>query len=108
MSRSSITTKAVSKKKPLNAVHPGEILREEFMAPMGITAYRLAKDLHVPLPRINDVVREKRNLTADTALRLARYFGSSAEFWMNLQSNYELDIARATTPLRVIKPRSAA
>ena len=81
-------------KKKLNPIHPGEVLLEEFLAPMEISQYRLAKDIHVPPRRINEIVHGKRAITADTALRLARYFGTSAEFWTNLQSAYELDVAR--------------
>lgn len=81
-------------KKKLKPIHPGEILMEEFLAPMAISQYRLAKDIHVPARRINEIVHGKRAITADTALRLSRYFGNSAEFWSNLQSAYELDIAR--------------
>lgn len=91
---------------PANAVHPGEILREDFLAPLGITAYRLAKDLLVPLPRVNDLVREKRAMTADMALRLARYFGMTPQTWMNLQMNFELDLANARKKeIQKIKPR---
>ena len=72
----------------LQPVHPGEFLREEFMKPMGLTQYRLAKDISVPPRRINEIFHEKRAITADTALRLSRYFGNSARFWMNLQSRY--------------------
>lgn len=94
------------KRVPANAVHPGEILREEFMVPMGLTAYRLAKELNLPAPRVNDLVREKRAITADTALRLARYFGSSAQLWMNMQSRYDLLVATANGKgIRRIKPR---
>ena len=71
-------------------IHPGEILLEEFMKPMGISQYRLAKDIGVPPMRINKIVRGQRGISADTALRLARYFGNSPQFWMNLQSAYEL------------------
>ena len=71
-------------------IHPGEILREEFMKPMNLTAYKLAKDLHVPSPRINDITLEKRGITADTALRLAHYFKTTVQFWMNLQSSFEI------------------
>ena len=71
-------------------IHPGEILREEFLSPLKITAYRLAKDLHVPVTRIVDIVNERRGISADTALRLSRYFGNSAQFWLNLQGHYEL------------------
>jgi antitoxin HigA-1 len=80
----------------LRPIHAGEILREEFLVPLGITPHALAMSLRVPAPRINDVVREKRAITVDTALRLARYFGNTAQFWMNLQSTYDLKIAEKT------------
>jgi addiction module HigA family antidote len=75
----------------LQPLHPGEILREEFLQPLGITQYRLAKDISVPPRRINEIVHGLRNITADTALRLARYFGTSERFWLNLQSRYDLE-----------------
>ena len=75
-------------------VHPGEILLEEFLKPMSISQYRLAESIHVPARRINEIVLEKRGITADTALRLSRFFGNSAQFWMNLQTRYELESAR--------------
>ena len=81
----------------MRPIHPGEVLREEFLIPMGLTANALAIALQVPAPRINDVAREKRGISADTALRLARYFGTSAEFWLNLQKVYELRLAEAKT-----------
>jgi antitoxin HigA-1 len=74
-------------------VHPGEILFEEFMKPLGLSQYRVAKDICVPARRINEIVMGKRAITPDTALRLARYFGTSAQFWVNLQSTYELQKA---------------
>jgi antitoxin HigA-1 len=74
-------------------LHPGEMLREEFMRPLGISANALALALHVPVTRISEIVNERRSITADTALRLARYFGMPAEFWMNLQTQYELETA---------------
>ena len=74
----------------MRPIHPGEVLREEFLLPMGLSAKALAIALQVPAPRINDVAREKRGVSADTALRLARYFGNSAEFWMGLQADYDL------------------
>lgn len=77
----------------MRAIHPGEILREEFLVPLNLSANALAIALGVPAPRINDVVRERRGISADTALRLARYFGTSAEFWMGLQGDYDLRIA---------------
>ncbi len=75
----------------LPLIHPGKILLEEFLEPMSISQYRLAKDISVPPRRINEIVKEKRGITADTALRFSRYFGTSAEFWMNLQDQYELE-----------------
>lgn len=75
----------------LPPIHPGEILREEFLKPMSLTPYSLAKALKVPAPRIYDISKEKRGITADTALRLARYFGVTAEFWMGLQAQFELE-----------------
>jgi addiction module HigA family antidote len=79
--------------KKLNAVHPGEILREEFMSPLGLSMNRIAMDLRVPVTRIADIVNERRGITADTALRFARYFKSSPAFWMNLQTRYDLEVA---------------
>ena len=70
-------------------VHPGEMLREEFMKPLGISVNSLALELHVPVTRISEIVNERRGVTADTALRLAQYFGTSADFWMNIQKDYE-------------------
>ncbi len=75
-------------------VHPGEILLKEFMEPMGITQYRLAKDINVPARRINEIVHGKRAITANTALRLSRYFGTSEQFWMNLQMRYDLELEK--------------
>src|SRR5258707_13870402 len=76
------------------AVHPGEMLREDFMKPLGISINGLALELHVPVTRISEIVNERRGITADTALRLARHFGTSADFWMNIQKEYELILAR--------------
>jgi addiction module HigA family antidote len=81
------------KAKKLPPIHPGEILLEEFLEPMGISQYRLAKSLSVPARRINEIVHGKRAITADTAIRLARYFGTSPQLWMNLQGRYDLDVA---------------
>ncbi|HDZ02125.1 MAG TPA: addiction module antidote protein, HigA family [Nitrospirae bacterium] len=77
--------------KLLEPVHPGEILMEEFLNPMGISQYRLAKDINVPARRINEIVQGKRSITPDTALRLSRYFGLSERFWINLQARYDLE-----------------
>jgi len=90
------------------SVHPGEILLTEFMEPLGLTAYRLAKDLHISAPRVHDVVRGKRGITADTALRLAKYFGNSAQFWIGLQSGYDLWVASKAKSWNKVKPRTAA
>lgn len=79
--------------KKLKPVHPGEILREEFMAPLGLSMNKMAMDLRVPVTRIADLVNERRGITADTALRFARYFKNSPTFWMNLQTRYELEVA---------------
>lgn len=78
----------------LEPVHPGEVLLEEFLSPLGISQYRLAKDTSVPPRRINEIVHGKRAVTADTALRLGRYFGVTARFWLNLQAQFDLDIER--------------
>ncbi len=78
----------------LAPIHPGEILLEEFLKPMGISQYRLAKDISVSPRRINEIVHGKRAVTADTALRLSRYFGTSDKFWLNLQTGYDLDVER--------------
>ena len=76
----------------MRPIHPGEILREEFLIPLGLSAHALAMELKVPAPRINDIVRERRAITPDTALRLARYLGTTAQFWLNLQTSYDLKI----------------
>lgn len=80
--------------KRLPAIHPGEILLEEFLKPMSISQYRIAKDINVPPRRINEIVHGKRSITANTALRLAQYFGASPQFWLNLQARYDLEIER--------------
>jgi addiction module HigA family antidote len=81
------------RKKPA-PVHPGEILLEEFLRPMGISQYRLAKDVSVPPRRINEIIQGKRAVSADTALRLSRYFGTSERFWLNLQTRYDLEVQK--------------
>ena len=95
----------------MRPIHPGEILREEFLAPLDLSANALALALRVPAPRINDIVREKRAITPDTALRLARYFGTTPEFWLNLQTAYDLRRTRresGATIEREVSPRVAA
>lgn len=78
--------------KKLKPIHPGEILKEEFLKPLGISEYRLAKDISVPPRRINEIVHGKRAITANTALRFSKFFGTSAEFWINLQTHYDLEV----------------
>ena len=94
----------------LPPVHPGEILRDEFLKPMDISVYELAKAIKVPRTRANDIVLGRRAITIDTAIRLGRYFGSSSEFWINLQTRYDLDVADRTVRRRIekeIAPRAA-
>jgi addiction module HigA family antidote len=88
-------------------IHPGEILREEFLKPMHLSANEVARSIHVPAPRINDIVLERRGITADTAVRLARFFNTSEEFWMNLQQRYEIRNARQRLrgAIQKIQPR---
>ena len=78
--------------KKISPIHPGEILLEEFIKPLKISQYRIAKDINVPPIRINEIIKGKRSITADTALRLGKFFGNSAQFWHNLQSNYDLEM----------------
>ncbi len=89
--------------KKLPPVHPGEILLEDFLKPLGLSQYRLAKSLSVPPRRINEIVLAKRAVTADTALRLARFFGTSDRFWLNLQAAYDLDVERDRLAGRLTK-----
>lgn len=77
--------------RKLPNIHPGEVLQEEFLLPMGITAYRLAKDIAIPRTRVSQILRGERRITADTALRLSRYFGNSARFWLGLQNDFDLE-----------------
>jgi len=87
--------------RKLKPVHPGEILREEFMAPLGLSMNKMAMALRVPVTRIADIVNERRGITADTALRFARYFGNSPSFWMNLQTRYDLEVAEDEIASRI-------
>jgi addiction module HigA family antidote len=82
------------KRRKIQSIHPGEVLLDEFLTPMGISQYRLAKEISVPPRRINEIVQKKRGISADTALRLGRYFNMSPEFWMNLQGHYDLESER--------------
>jgi addiction module HigA family antidote len=96
--------------KRVPAVHPGEILRHDFLEAMGLSVYALAKALKVPRSRLNDIVLGRRVISADTALRLARYFGTTADFWVDLQARYDLEVAKETLMSRVaaeVTPRAA-
>ena len=98
-------------KNGMRPIHPGEILREDYMEPLGLSATALAHALGVTPARVNDIVRERRGITADTALRLARYFGTDAQSWINLQTAYDLrvaELAAGEAIHRVVKPRRAA
>ncbi|MDH5762178.1 MAG: HigA family addiction module antitoxin [Nitrospinota bacterium] len=90
-------------KKLLSPIHPGEILLEEFLKPMEISQYRLAKDISVPPRRINEIIHEKRGVSPDTALRLSRYFGTSESFWANLQSRYDLQCEKQKLKTRLLR-----
>lgn len=95
----------------LPPVHPGEILRDEFLTPLGMSAYELANAIKAPRSRVNDILLGRRAITTDTAMRLARYFGTSPEFWINLQARYDLDVADRTTRRKIeqeVAPRNAA
>lgn len=101
----------MARKRQIALAHPGEILLAEFLEPMGVSQYRIAKDIGVPARRINEIVKGQRGITPDTALRLGLYFDMSPEFWINLQSHYDLDQARATLCdqlERIVVPRNAA
>jgi antitoxin HigA-1 len=93
--------------KVMRPVHPGEILLEEFMKPLQISQNRLARDLKVPPRRINEIVHGKRGITVDTALRLSRHFGTSAEFWINIQTHYELEVAEDNKLVERVKKEVA-
>ena len=82
------------REKTISPIHPGEILMEEFLKPLGVSQYKIAKDISVPPPRINEIVHGKRSISADTALRLARYFNLSERFWMNLQARYDIELEK--------------
>ncbi len=94
----------------MRPIHPGEVLREEFLVPLGLSAHALAQALRVPAPRVNDIVRERRGISPDTALRLARHFGTTPQFWLNLQASYDLKIAMHEAGARIereVEPRAA-
>lgn len=90
-------------KNGLRPVHPGEILREEYLLPLGLSANALAQALHVPASRINDITLERRGVTVDTAMRLVRYFGGDVQTWMNLQTAYEIKIATKASAKRIVR-----
>lgn len=101
----------LKKSRQLPPVHPGEILREDLMKPLGLSINRVARDLRVPVTRMSEIVNGRRSITADTALRLSRYFGSSPQFWMNLQAAYDLEVATRASAERIerdVHPRAAA
>jgi len=87
----------------MRPVHPGEILREDYLVPLGMSAHALSMALHIPASRVNEIVRERRGVTVDTAMRLARYFGGDAQSWLNLQSAYDLKIAAETLEPKISK-----
>ena len=94
----------------MKPTHPGEILKEEFLKPLGISAYRLSKDIQVPLNRVSLIIEGKRGISADTALRFARYFGTDAQSWVNLQARYDLESVQRVSGKRIgreVKPRAA-
>jgi len=100
-----------NKNQQLPPVHPGEILREELMKPLGLSINRVARDLRVPVTRMSKIVNGRRSITADTALRLSRYFGSSPQLWMNLQAAYDLEVVTRASAERIardVHPREAA
>lgn len=100
----------VASGRRLPPVHPGEVLRDEFLTPMELSVYRLARAIGVSRPRLNDVVLGRRAVTTDTALRLGRYFGTTPEFWANLQTRYDLDVAERTLRRKIereVTPRAA-
>lgn len=103
MSKSSTTTEINANFRRLPPLHVGEVLREEFLVPLKLSPYAIAKALGVPRTRIERLVREETALTADTALRLSRYFGTTAEFWMNLQTSYELECAKRALASKLAK-----
>lgn len=96
----------MKKSAPLmSPVHPGEVLREDFMNPLGLTVNKLALELHVPATRVGEIVHQRRRITADTALRLGRYFKTDAQFWLNLQNFYDLEIAKRSGTVAEIERR---
>ena len=101
LDRRAIDFSDVATERLLPPVHPGEILRDEFLRPLGLSVYRLARALKISRPRLNDIVLRRRGVTTDTALRLGRYFGTTPEFWINLQARHDLDVAERTLRLEI-------
>ena len=109
--RRSLDFSDIATGRRLPPIHPGAILRDEFLTPMAISVYKLANVIKVPRSRVNDIVLGRRAITTDTAIRLGRYFGTSSEFWLNLQARHDLDLADRTVRRKIeqeIAPRSAA
>ena len=101
----------IRKAQKIPPIHPGETIREDILKPLSLSVNRLAMDLHVPVTRMNEIVNSRRSITADTALRLARYLGTSAQFWLNLQAKYDLEVAEDELAARIedeVRPRRAA
>lgn len=101
----------MARRRRLPPVHPGEVLKEDLMAPLGLSINRLARELRVPVTRISEIVHGRRSITADTALRLARYAGTTPQFWMNLQAAYDLEVATRASAAKIardVQPREAA
>ena len=101
----------MAKSRRLPPLHPGKILREDLMAPLGLSINKVSRDLRVPVTRMSEIVNGRRSITADTALRLARYFSTTPEFWVNLQSAYDLDVATRASAEQIkrdVHPRAAA
>lgn len=110
LDRREVDLSDVVSEQRLPPVHPGQILRDDYLVPMGMSVYRLARELRMPRPRLNDVVLGRRAVTVDTALRLGYYLGTTPEFWINLQTRYDLDVADRTVRRRIeqeIKPYAA-
>ena len=101
LDRRAVDFSDVATERRLPPVHPGEILRDEFLSPLALSVYRLARALKIPRPRLNDIVLGRRGVTTDTALRLGRYFGTTPEFWINLQTRHDLDVAERTLRLEI-------
>ena len=110
LDRQEVDFSDVASGRRLPPVHPGEILRDAFLTPMAISVYRLAQAIKVSRPRLNDIVLGRRGITTDTALRLGRYFGTTPEFWINLQTRYDLDVAERTMRRQIereVEPHAA-